>query len=514
MPRMAYFKIFSLLGLCLSMASCTVGPNFTPPQAPQTLTFTEDPQPEKTVSSKGDGGNAQYLITSRAIPDAWWMLFHSSSLNQLIIKGFAHSPNIEAASAALRQSQENFRAQVGNYLYPAVDLQLGAQRRQISGASTGIGLGTGVGTGAGLGTYIGSTNSPTQIFNLFNTQVNVSYTLDILGGNRRELEALCAQVNYQRYQLEGTYLSLAANIVTTAITEASLSAQIKATREIIKLEEDLLKITKKQNELGAIALTDVLTQESQLAQSKTALSPLEKSLAQTRHSLAALIGEIPSQADIPCIDLNELQLPRELPVTLPSSLVQQRPDIRASEALLRQASAEIGVATANLLPKVTLNGYYGWQANQIGDLFDASTNIWSIAGQILQPVFHGGALLAQRRAAIAAYDQSYAQYKQTVITAFQNVADALKAIELDAKALAAQTENLDAAKRLYDLTIKQYKLGAVTYLSLLNAERQYNSALVSRIQAQAARYTDTAALFQALGGGWWQLASNGDIPND
>lgn len=507
MPRMAYSKISRLLGLCLCMASCTVGPNFKTPVAPQTPIYTEDPQPEKTVSSKGDGGNAQYLITSRAIPDAWWMLFHSSSLNQLILKGFAHSPNIEAASAALRQSQENFRAQAGNYLYPAVDLELGGQRQQIGAANSGA-------TGFGLGTGVGNAASPTQIFNLFNTQVNVSYTLDIFGGNRRELEALCAQVNYQRYQLEGTYLSLAANIVTTAITEASLNAQIKATREIIKLEEDLLKITRKQNQLGAIALTDVLTQESQLAQSKTALPPLEKSLAQTRHSLAALIGEIPSQADIPCMDLNELQLPSELPVTLPSSLVQQRPDIRASEALLRQASAQIGVATANLLPKVTLNGYYGWQANQIGDLFEASTNIWSIAGQILQPVFHGGALLAQRRAAIAAYDQSYAQYKQTVITAFQNVADALKAIELDAKALAAQTENLDAAKRLYDLTVMQYKLGAVTYLSLLNAERQYNSALVSRIQAQAARYTDTAALFQALGGGWWQHASNGDIPND
>ncbi len=491
------------------MAGCAVGPDFTTPLPPQTRTYTEDPVPEKTVSSEGKGGNAQTLYTSTSIPDAWWILFHSSSLNQLIVKGFAHSPNIEAAAAALLQSHENFRAQVGNYLYPAFDLQLGAQRQQISQGSSASSV-PGQGSGAGIGS---AASSPTQIFNLFNTQVNVSYTLDIFGGNRRELEALCAQVNYQRYQLEATYLSLAANIVTTAITEASLNAQIKAAREIIKLEEDLLAISKKQFQLGGIARAAVLSQESQLAQTKTALPPLEKSLAQTRHSLAALIGEIPSQADIPCFDLDELQLPSELPVTLPSSLVQQRPDIRASEALLRQASAEIGVATANLLPKVTLNGYYGWQANQIGDLFQSSTNIWSIAGQILQPVFHGGALLAQRRAAIAAYDQAFAQYKQTVITAFQNVADALKAIELDAEALEAQTENLKAAKAFYDLTAKQYKLGAVTYLALLIAQRQYNSALVSRIQAQALRYTDTAALFQALGGGWWQHNSNGDIPN-
>ncbi len=494
MPRKAKTKIGCLL-VCTLLCGCNVGPNFKKPSAPNTNTYTEAPQPEQTVSSKGKGGETQYINSGQRIPEQWWGLFHSDPLNQLIVKGITNSPNIDAAKAALRQAHENYRVSAGNYLFPAFDLQAGAQRQQITGAN------------------FGNENSPTSIFNLFNTQVNVSYTLDIFGGNRRALEALCAQVDYQRYELEAAYLALTANIVTSAITEAALRAQIAATYSIIKLEEDLLSISRKQYNLGGIAQTDVLTQESQLAQSRTELPPLEKKLSQTRNNLAALIGEIPSQATIPTFSLDELQLPTDLPLSLPSSLVQQRPDIRASEALLHQASAQIGVATANLLPNVTLSGYDGWQANQIGDLFKNSTNVWNIATNLMQPIFHGGALLAQRRASIAAFDQARAQYRQTVIVAFQNVADALRAIEMDAKELAAQTEALDAATKLLKLTEDQYRLGSVTYLVLLTAQRQYNQALIGRIQAQATRYTDTAALFQALGGSWWQSALIGENPN-
>ncbi|MBS0289595.1 MAG: efflux transporter outer membrane subunit [Proteobacteria bacterium] len=493
MPLKANTKIYPFIVLCSLTGGCTVGPDYIAPNAPSALTYTEDPQPEQTVQSKGPGGNGQYFYLTQKIPEQWWALFHSEALNQLIFKGYQQNPSIEAAMAALRQAQENYRAQVGDY-FPSFDLQLSAQRQQATDASIDLPV-----------------REP-FIYNVFNSQVNVSYTLDLFGANRRALEGLCAQVYYQGYQLEGAYLTLTSNIVTTAITEASIYAQVQATHELIKLEEDLLQIIQQQYQLGGVAKNDVLSQESQLAQTRATLPPLEKNLALTRHSLAALVGEIPSQSPIPSFCLDDLVLPSDLPVTLPSTLVQQRPDIRAQEALLRAASAQIGVATANIFPNITISGYSGWLSNQLNTLYSPKSFIWSISSQLLQPIFHGGTLLAQRRAAIAAFEQARAQYKETVINAFKNVADALRAIELDAKALAAQTEALDAAKKLYDLSRQQYKLGAITYLSLLNAQRQYNLALINKIQAQALRYTDTAALFQALGGLWWPCQPIGETP--
>ncbi len=480
------------LALCTLLGSCTVGPEYIRPEPPPTPSYTETPLPEKTVSAPVKGGKSQAFQLSQTIPANWWELFHCPSLNQLINEGFAHSPTIGAAIAALNVAQENYRAQFGSYMYPQFDLQLNGQRQQMSGAT------------------FGSENQPSSIFNLFNAQVNVAYTLDIFGRNRSELAALCAQIDYQRYQVEAAYLSLAANIATTAILEASLQKQIQTTKEIIKLEEDLLIITKRQFNVGATSKNAVLTQEAQLAQSKTALPPLEKSLAQARHSLAALTGSVPSLADIPYISLDELTLPSELPVSLPSQLVQQRPDIRAQEALLKAASAQVGVATANLLPQITINGNYGWEALQIDQLFNPSTLVWSIASQALQPIFHGGALLAKRRSAIAAFEQARFQYQQTVLSSFQNVADSLRAIEIDAHFLKAQTESVRSSKALYELSVKQHELGAITYLALLTAQRDYNTALINQVQAQALRYTDTAALFQALGGGWWTSVAQGE----
>ncbi|MGD9591141.1 MAG: efflux transporter outer membrane subunit [Candidatus Berkiella sp.] len=491
MPRIGKNNIIGLLLLSTMSGGCTVGPRYQRPPLPPTNHYTQAPISDKTVSSKSVAGNAQTFYLASTIPANWWELFHSPSINRLINKGFLHSPNIGAAKAALKVAQENYRAQVGAYLFPQFDAEFDAQRQQITGAS------------------FGSEMPAPSIYNLFNSQVNVSYNLDLFGASRNALAALCAQIDYQAYQLEATYLSLAANIVTTAITEASLQKQIQATRDIIKLEEELLEITNKQFNVGAASKNAVLTQASQLAQSKTALPPLQKSLAQTRHSLALLIGEVPSLADIPYISLDEITLPSNLPLTLPSTLVEQRPDIRASEALLKQASAQVGVATANLLPTINLTSTVGWQANQLDQLFNPNTFIWSIAGQALQPIFHGGSLLAQKRSAVAAFEQARFQYIQTVLSAFQNVADSLRAIEFDAKALAAQTESVHAAKALYELSVKQHELGAITYLALLNAQRDYNTAVISQIQAQALRYTDTAALFQSLGGTWWNQALGG-----
>jgi NodT family efflux transporter outer membrane factor (OMF) lipoprotein len=334
--------------------------------------------------------------------------------------------------------------------------------------------------------------------------VNVSYALDLSGGARRELEALLSQVDFQRLQLEGAYLTITSNVVTTAVKEASLRAQIRSMQDIIAAQEKQLGLVELQYRLGGATRTDVLAQRSQLAQTRATLPALNKGLSQTRHQLAVLVGKWPSESGaLPQFDLDGLQLPEELPVSLPSSLVRQRPDIRASEALLHAASAQIGVATANQYPQITLTGSYGSMATTSSDLFSGKTTVWSLGAGLLQPIFRGGALSAQRRAAVATYDQAMAQYRATVLQAFQSVADVLRALEEDANTLKAQADAEAAARDTLDLTQTQFKLGAVSYLSLLNAERQYQEARISLVQAQAARFADTAALFQALGGGWW-----------
>jgi NodT family efflux transporter outer membrane factor (OMF) lipoprotein len=343
------------------------------------------------------------------------------------------------------------------------------------------------------------------VFNLFNASVNVSYTLDVFGGLRRQIEALGAQVDNQQFELMAAYLSLTANIVTTAVTVASFQAQIQATHSLLSAQEKQLAIIKKQFFLGGLSRNEVLTQETLVAQTRATLPPLEKSLAQSRHALLALVGEYPDQP-LPRIQLDAIDLPRALPLSLPSMLVRQRPDVRASQALLHAASAQIGVATANLFPQVTLSGADGWQSLVLPSLINPANKIWNITADITQPIFHGGALLAQRRAAIAAYDLAAAQYKQTVIQAFQNVADTLRALETDARSLRAQRQAEISAKHSLQLITQQYRLGGVSYLDLLNAQQQYQQTKISRIKAQAIRYSDTAALFQALGGGWWNKA--------
>jgi NodT family efflux transporter outer membrane factor (OMF) lipoprotein len=333
--------------------------------------------------------------------------------------------------------------------------------------------------------------------------VGVTYTLDMFGGARREIQSLRDQVDYQQFQLEATYLSLTSNIVTTAITAASFRAQIQATNELIKSQQQQLTIVERQFQVGGASRADVFTQQSQLAQTRATLPPLEQSLAQANHSLSELVGELPSEDHIPKFNLARLNLPSQLPISVPSLLVRQRPDVRASEALLAAASEQIGVATANLYPQISLNGNYGWSNTSTGTLFSPANKVWSFGGSLLQPVFNGGSLRAKKRAAVDAYEQAEAQYRQTVLQAFQNVADTLRALQHDAETLRAQKEAEIASHRSLILTEKQFHLGGVSYLSLLTAERQYQQSRIGRIQAEAARYNDTAALFQALGGGWW-----------
>ncbi|HVO65813.1 MAG TPA: efflux transporter outer membrane subunit [Syntrophales bacterium] len=467
------------------VTGCAVGPDFRTPPAPSTNVYTAKELPAETAAAPGIAGAAQRFAPGQDIPEEWWTLFHSETLNHMIRQALADNPTLAAAKARLREAQENRQAGLG-VLFPTVDANASATREKISGA------------------LFGQSDTDISAFNIYNASVNVSYALDIFGGARRALEALQSQIDYQQYQLEGAYLTLASNIVTTAVQEASLRAQIIATKNILALQEKQLSVVENQFRLGGASRSDILAQKTQLAQTQTTLPPLEKVLTQTRHLLAVLTGRLPHEAaEFPEFNLDEIELPQELPVSLPSSLVRQRPDIMASEALYHAACAQVGVATAYLYPQITLTGSYGFTATTASDLFNSNSVVWSIGAGLLQPIFHGGTLTAKRRAAIAAYDEAGAQYRSTVLLAFQNVADVLRALEADANALKAQADAEAAAHDTFDLTQKEFQLGAVSYLSLLNAQRQYQQSQIGLIQAQAARFADTAALFHALGGGWW-----------
>jgi NodT family efflux transporter outer membrane factor (OMF) lipoprotein len=480
-------RFVSLMIMTSSLSGCMIGPDFHPPKPETPERYTETALPRHTAATPraGKGGNSQEFVYNQdIIPADWWHLFRSPVINDLVVRGINQNPNLTSAYAALRQAQENYNATIGNLLFPAFDFQAQVQRQRYSAAA------------------IGSTSAST-IFNVWNVGIpNLTYTLDVLGGSRRQIEEAGAQVDYQQFLLIGTYLTLTSNIVTTAVTIASLQAQLDASRLLLKDQQDQLNILRSQFRLGGVAMTNVLTQQTLVSQTAATIPPLEKNLSLNRHALAVLVGAYPNEM-FPQVRLSALHLPGRLPVSLPSNLVRQRPDIRASEALLHAASAQIGVATANLFPQVTLSAAYGWESLNTGQLFGPASETWLTGLSILQPVFHGGALLAARRAAIAAYDQAFAQYKLAVLQGFQNVADTLRAIETDARTLRAQQAAEDAAKESLVLTKQQYKLGGVDYLQLLTAQQQYQQTVISRIQAQAARYTDTVALYQSLGGSWW-----------
>ncbi|WP_080962507.1 efflux transporter outer membrane subunit [Chromobacterium subtsugae] len=474
------------LAVAIALAGCAVGPDFKPPVLPSAANgpYTEAPLPASTVSARGEhvgpAGASQRLANGQDLPEQWWTLFRSDSLDQLIRAALEHNPTLDAAQAALAQARENYNAAAGTAYYPAVNAQLGGGRQRAILTGT----------------------SPSE-FNVYNATVNVSYTLDLFGGERRQLESLMAATDYQRFQTEAAYQTLIANVVTTAVQEASLRGQLEATRELLKAQEEQLRIVDKQVALGAQPRAAALTQGTLVAQSRALLPPLDKALAQTRHQLAVFVGRFPGEGGLPEFHLDSLRLPAELPVSLPSDLAKQRPDIRASEALLHQASANVGVATANQYPQITLSGNYGTQHTVLPGM-DVGNTLWGLSAGLTQPLFNGGALSAKRRGAEAAYRQAEAQYRSTVLKAFQNVADSLRAVDADALALKAQADAEAQARESLQVHTRQYQLGGISYLSLLDAQRSYQQARIGLIQAQAARYSDTAALFLALGGGWWR----------
>jgi NodT family efflux transporter outer membrane factor (OMF) lipoprotein len=465
-------------------AGCAAGPDFRPPAAPDVGGYVETPLPAATASAAVPTGDAQRFLQGSDVSERWWRAFSSAELDRRIAAALAHNPGIASAEAALNQAQENVSAARGG-LFPSVDAGAGVTRQKYNAATQGQNAAAGA-----------------SIFNVYNASVNVSYTLDLFGGVRRDIEARAAEADYQRYLLQGTYLSLAANVATASFQEASLRAQIGATEDIVNVYRQQLDLIQRQYEIGAKSMADVLLGKSQMVAAQAQLPPLRLALAQTRNQLAVYLGEFPADNSSAALGLDQLTLPREVPVSLPSHLVEQRPDVRAAEAELHTATAELGVATANLLPQLSISGAYGVQSLSSGDLFNGASTVWNLAANLLAPLFHGGTLHAQKRAAEAGLDRAAADYRTTVLTAFQNVADALRALELDAQTLAAQAAAEDAAHRALELVQSQYRSGAVDYLQVLTSTTQYQQARIGLIQARAARLADTAALYAALGGGW------------
>jgi NodT family efflux transporter outer membrane factor (OMF) lipoprotein len=471
------------------LAGCAAGPDFKPPPAPQGPGFVPPGRlPERTASAPMPGGEAQRFVDGLDIPGQWWTLFQSAELTGLIERALKNNPTLQAAQASLRQANENLAAQRGA-LYPSVSAGYQAERARGSAAAFGLPA-----QGSGF------------LYTLNSASVNVSYTLDAFGGVHRQIEAIQAQADYARFALEASYLSLTANVVTAAIAEASLRAQIAATEDIERAQQMQLDITQLRVAAGGASRTDVLQQQAILQATIASLPPLRTALAQQRNLLATYVGSLPADYAGAEFQLDSLSLPSDLPVSLPSKFVEQRPDVQQFSALLHQATAQVGVATANMLPQVTLSGSYGGDAVKFADMFSPASIVWSLAASVTQPLFKGGQLVHQRRAAVAAAQEAAANYKATVLVAFENVSDTLYALQGDAEALAAETAAERSAAGSLELVRAQYKAGGASFVQVLAAEQTYQSAAVALVRARAQRYADTAALFQALGGGWWNRA--------
>jgi NodT family efflux transporter outer membrane factor (OMF) lipoprotein len=468
--------------------------------------YAPTPLPQSSAAAPIHGGEVQHLIDGRDIPFEWWELLKSPALNALVERAFRANPTIVAAQAALVQAQELVYAQRG-FFFPTINANYNFERQKIAGNLTVDNVPGVEGDGHNdlppVQNLDTSPHTHPFFYNLHTAALTVGFVPDVFGANWRQVETLAAQTEAQRYALEATYVTLASNVVAAAIQEASLRAQIEATRQIIAADEKSLQILRDQFRLGLAMRIDVAAQEAALGQARMLLPPLQKQLEQTRDLIRVLVGSLPNQEIPQTFEFDALQLPPELPLSLPARIIDQRPDVRAAEAQLHAANAQVGVAIAAMLPQFSVTGNGGGNADEFAWMFRTGGPFWSIVGGVSQPIFEGGTLLHRKRAANAALKQAAAQYQSTVIAAYQNVADTLHASLSDADTLAADVDAENAAKVTYDLTRRQLEAGYVNYLALLSAETTYQQALLTRVQAQATRYGDTVALFQALGGGWW-----------
>lgn len=461
-----------------------MGPDFKPPAPPAATSYVKEPLTGTSGDATVTAGAPQSYAFGRDIPAEWWSLYHSPQLDSLVRAAIERNPNLTAAKAALEAAMENVKVQIGAY-YPQIAGTAGASRNR--------------------NTILLSPTlaSSTLLFNLYQAQLGATWTLDLWGANRRQVEALRAAALSQRYQLEATYVALTANVVAAAVQEASLRDQIAVTDEMLAAEKQILAIEQRQKDLGQIAGADLATQEVVVAQTEETLPPLQKQLAQTRDLLTALAGRLPADEIAQSFQLDGFTLPVELPLSLPAKLVEQRPDIMIAEANLHAASAEVGVAIANMLPTISLSAADGTVGTELGQLFTPGFDFWSLGAGLTQPIFDGGQLKHKSRAAQDALNQMSAQYQATVIAALQNVADALHAVQSDGDGLRTAAAAASAAEKAFAIAQKQMQLGAIDRLALLTSQQAYLQTRLALSQAKAARFADTAALFQALGGGWW-----------
>lgn len=480
-------RVFRLLlgtAVAALVAGCAVGPDFKKPAPPDAMSYSPEAMPDQTVSADIHGGETQKFVAGFDIPGQWWTLYHSAALNELIEQALKKNPDLQSAAAALRAAEEGVYAQEG-YYYPTLQANFTPSRYHNA-----------VQPSPTLTAYV-------PYFNLYSAQVSAAWTPDIFGANRRQVKSLKATADAAGEQLQAAYLTLTSSLVTAAVQEASLRAQIDATERLVAIDTTTLNILRQQFAHGYASSLDVAAQEAQLAQVAATLPPLQKQLAQTRDLIAALAGKLPSEKIAQTFELSELQLPTELPESLPAKAIEQRPDVRAAADNLHAATAQVGVAIANMLPNITISANDGTVATELSQLFQPHNAYWTILGSVTQTVFDGGTLLHKTRGARAALEQAESQYRSTVISALQNVADSLHAVHSDAATLKATADSANAAKNALDITMHQQRAGYVNVLALLNAEQTYRQAEINLVQAQANRFSDTAALFQALGGGWW-----------
>jgi len=481
-------KRFSLAAAMLTVAalasSCAVGPDFNVPAPPSDDRYTREPLRARTAAADSPFGAVQHFVPGRDIPGRWWTFFGSRQLDALVEEALTANSNLQSTLASLRAANETVLAQQGKF-FPTVQGNF-TPSRQLTSQS--------------ISPVLASGDNP---FNLYTAQLLVSYTFDVWGLNRRTVESQQALADVQRFQAEAAYLTLTSNVVVAAIQEASLRGQIDATNELIAISTRVLKLLNDQFSHGYINRSDVAAQEAALAQIKATLPPLRRQLAVQRDLLTALLGRTPSHEPAETFRLAGLRLPHNIPLSVPSKLVEQRPDVRAAEEQLHSTSALVGVAIANMLPNVTLSANGGYTATQLAELFSPMNKFWTLTGSATQTLFDGFTLLHQERAAEATYQQAAWAYRTVVIAAFQNVADALHALQNDADALRAARDFERAAKVSRELAQEQFTAGNINFIVLLSAQQTYQQARIALVQAQANRLSDTAALFQALGGGWW-----------
>jgi NodT family efflux transporter outer membrane factor (OMF) lipoprotein len=474
----------SAIAIVTLLTSCAVGPDFVHPAPPDTNRYTKETLAPVTAASDAPTGHAQRFVQGRDLTQEWWRLFKSLALNSLIDRALNNNPSLQSAIATLRAATQAVYAQEGHF-FPFVDANFNPTYNQTSTILAPI------------------PNNGATIYGLHTAQLQVNYTLDIWGLNRRTVESLQAQADNQRFQVEAAYLTLVSNIAVAAINEASLRAQIKSTEEIIDINRKMLDIMKRQFNTGYANRNDVALQEAALAQEEATLPPLRKALQQNRDLLTALAGAYPSEEPHQIFLLDALHLPTDLPVSVPSKLIEQRPDVRGAEEQLHSASAQIGVATANVLPNFTISGAGGYTGTSLVGLISPPNAFFTLAGNATQTLFDGGTLLHNLQGSYDTYNAAAWSYKSTVVGAVQNVADSLRAIQNDAEALKAARDFERASKISFDLARQQMETGYANILILLTAQQTYLQAVIQVVQARQARLADTVALYQALGGGWW-----------